>query len=504
MADEANSPMLSFVTYTTPKQQYNPPLRAFVTYTTPKQQYNPPMRVFVTYADNVEPDDTIHINTQLKSVSVEAVTNDNQLNLKISWALNGLDHGNFIIKVAPTEGNVAVGWGEVPILDTITTEAGETTFTYSNVTKEYKYFIEAIGVDVNGNTSEPVKRPRLEFYVTTCENNGGGTTPEPNPNPDKPSEGDDDVIDKPPTGMYKFHYVPDEGRLSGVSMEQQTEDAINDIGNYAYKAQSTANEALKIGNSAAETARTALNNAQNAQTTADNATDLANSGIEKANKAQDTADEALAKANTNAKNISDNTARIETLETSSGNQQEQVNQNITDITQLKKDVQANKNAISNNLDGINECRELIFDIQNYQKTEGTDANELTEYGRYYLTQAVSNLPTGIFYPVLFDIVPYSLKDGNSVTCQRVVDNNGIAYYRFGTETTTTDNTTYNWVEWKSIDTRYLRLTGGTVTGQTTFSGKLIASGETSVPTPAKKIILILSQALNLFMPLWMH
>ena len=37
-----------------------------------------------------------------------------------------------------------------------------------------------------------------------------------------------------------------------------------------------------------------------------------------------------------------------------------------------------------------------------------------------------------------------------------------------------------------VDQTYLKLTGGTVTGQTTFSGKLIASGETSVPTPAKE------------------
>lgn len=35
-----------------------------------------------------------------------------------------------------------------------------------------------------------------------------------------------------------------------------------------------------------------------------------------------------------------------------------------------------------------------------------------------------------------------------------------------------------------IDQQYLKLTGGTVTGETTFLGKLTASGETSVPTPS--------------------
>ena len=33
---------------------------------------------------------------------------------------------------------------------------------------------------------------------------------------------------------YKFKYVPLEGALSGLYFQQQTEDAINDIGNVAY------------------------------------------------------------------------------------------------------------------------------------------------------------------------------------------------------------------------------------------------------------------------------
>ena len=169
MADTAKSPMLAFATYTTPKQPYSPPMLAFATYTTPKQPYSPPMLAFVTYADNVEPDDKIYINTQLESISVETVTNGEQIDLKVSWALNGLDHGEFIIKVAPTEGNVAVGWDEVSTLDIITTDTGEITFTYNNVKKGYKYFLEAIGVDVNGNMSEPTKRPKLEFYVAMYE-----------------------------------------------------------------------------------------------------------------------------------------------------------------------------------------------------------------------------------------------------------------------------------------------------------------------------------------------
>ena len=97
-----------------------------------------------------------------------------------------------------------------------------------------------------------------------------------------------------------------------------------------------------------------------------------------------------------------------------------------------------------------------------------------------------------------DVVPSYLDDDeiDDVLVQRVVDANGVSFYRFATEVTVDATTTYTFSEWKSIDTRYLKLTGGTVTGQTTFSGKLnasgettfsgkfTASGETSVPTPS--------------------
>lgn len=298
---------------------------------------------------------------------------------------------------------------------------------------------------------------------------------EPDPSPEQPTE-----------KLFEFHYVPDEGVLPGLIFEQQTEDVINDIGNYAYFAQKTASKALKTGIEASTTARTALNAAQNAQSTADRATELGNTGISKADAAQETGNKALEKAETNEVSIAANSSSIATLQNTVKEQQTQINGNLTNISELKKQVAENKQSIDGNSKGISQCIMTIQKSQRYTTTDKTDANDLTDYGRIYLPNALLHCPTGVTYPVFFDVVPSYLYDYqiDDVLMQRVVDESGVLFYRFATETTVNATTTYTFGDWKSIDTRYLKLTGGTVTGQTTFSGKLTASGETSVPTPS--------------------
>lgn len=298
---------------------------------------------------------------------------------------------------------------------------------------------------------------------------------EPDPSPEQPTE-----------KLFEFHYVPDEGVLPGLIFEQQTEDVINDIGNYAYFAQKTASKALKTGIEASTTARTALNAAQNAQSTADHATELGNTGISKADAAQETGNKALKKAETNEVSIAANSSSIATLQNTVKEQQTQINGNLTNISELKKQVAQNKQSIDGNSKGISQCIMTIQKSQRYTTTDKTDANDLTDYGRIYLPNALLHCPTGVTYPVFFDVVPSYLYDYqiDDVLMQRVVDESGVLFYRFATETTVDATTTYTFGDWKSIDTRYLKLTGGTVTGQTTFSGKLTASGETSVPTPS--------------------
>lgn len=296
--------------------------------------------------------------------------------------------------------------------------------------------------------------------------------PEPDSSPEQPTE-----------KLFEFHYVPDEGVLPGLIFEQQTEDVISDIGNYAYFAQKTASKALKTGLEASEAARTALNAAQNAQSTADRAIELGNTGISKADAAQETADKALKKAETNEVSIAANSSSIATLQNTVKEQQTQINGNLTNISELKKQVSENKQSIDGNSNGISQCIMTVQKSQRYTTTDKTDANDLTDYGRIYLSNALLHCPSGVTYPVLLDVVPSYLEDDN-VLVQRVVDANGILLYRFATEETVDATMTYNFGDWKSSDTCYLKLTGGTVTGQTTFSGKFTASGETSVPTPS--------------------
>lgn len=299
--------------------------------------------------------------------------------------------------------------------------------------------------------------------------------PEPDSSPEQPTE-----------KLFEFHYVPDEGVLPGLIFEQQTEDVISDIGNYAYFAQKTASKALKTGLEASTTARTALNAAQNAQSTADRATELGNTGISKADAAQETGNKALEKAETNEVSIAANSSSIATLQNTVKEQQTQINGNLTNISGLKKQVAENKQSIDGNSKGISQCMMTIQESQAYTTTDKTDANDLTDYGRIYLPNALLHCPSGVTYPVLLDVVPSYFGDSeiDDVVVQRVVDANGVSFYRLATEETADATITYNFGDWKSIDTRYLKLTGGTVTGQTTFSGKFTASGETSVPTPS--------------------
>lgn len=299
--------------------------------------------------------------------------------------------------------------------------------------------------------------------------------PEPDSSPEQPTE-----------KLFEFHYIPDEGVLPGLIFEQQTEDVISDIGNYAYFAQKTASKALKTGLEASEAARTALNAAQNAQSTADRAIELGNTGISKADAAQETADKALKKAETNEVSIAANSSSIATLQNTVNGQQTQLDGNLTNISGLKKQVAENKQSIDGNSKGISQCIMTIQESQRYTTTDKTDANDLTDYGRIYHPNALLHCPSGVTYPVLLDVVPSYLDDDeiDDVVVQRVVDANGVSFYRFATEETVDATTTYTFSDWKSIDTRYLKLTGGTVTGQTTFSGKFTASGETSVPTPS--------------------
>lgn len=81
-----------------------------------------------------------------------------------------------------------------------------------------------------------------------------------------------DIADKiQARAYYQFQYVPPAGPLPGWSMEQQTEDAINEIGNIAYSSDKIAREAREIAQQAYNAAQAAIEMATNALTAAQNA-----------------------------------------------------------------------------------------------------------------------------------------------------------------------------------------------------------------------------------------
>ena len=438
-------------------------------------KHDPPLHAFITYAKGVDTDGGGEISTQLLNFSASAKKENNKTTIAISWDLNGLHHAVIRIKKVQAEADNEVDWSGVEVADTLTMGQGVTSTEYDGAQEGYKYQLEGVGVDVFGDTSEAANTPKAEVFIAKAVEPNPNPKPEPDPSPEQPTE-----------KLFEFHYVPDEGVLPGLIFEQQTEDVINDIGNYAYFAQKTASKALKTGLEASEAARTALNAAQNAQSTADRATELGNTGISKANAAQETADKALKKAETNEGSIASNSSSIETLQNTVNGQQTQVDKNINDIKLLNSLITGVNGNISVNLEAINELRERVTTGQEYDKSDA-DVNKLTQYGRYYFSEISNGMPVGILYPAFLDVVPiYSKGEDNTSILQRVVDANGVSFYRLATETTVDATTTYTFDDWRSIDTRYLKLTGGTVTGQTTFSGKLTASGETSVPTLASE------------------
>ena len=456
-------------TQVTTEEQRNSPGIAFITHGNLK--HDPPLHAFITYAKGVDTDGEGEISTQLLNFSASAKKENNKTTIAISWNLNGLHHAVIRIKKVQAEADNEVDWSGVEVADTLTMDQGVTSTEYDGAQEGYKYQLEGVGVDVFGDTSEAANTPKVEVFIAKAVEPNPNPKPEPDPSPEQPTE-----------KLFEFHYVPDEGVLPGLIFEQQTEDVINDIGNYAYFAQKTASKALKTGLEASEAARTALNAAQNAQSTADRATELGNTGISKANAAQETADKALKKAEANEVSIAANSSSISTLQNTVNEQQTQVNKNINDINLLNSLITGVNGNISVNLEAINELRERVTTGQEYDKSDA-DVNKLTQYGRYYFSEISNGMPVGILYPAFLDVVPiYSKGEDNTSILQRVVDANGVSFYRLATETTVDATTTYTFGDWKSIDTRYLKLTGGTVTGQTTFSGKLIASGKTSVPT----------------------
>lgn len=247
---------------------------------------------------------------------------------------------------------------------------------------------------------------------------------------------------------YKFRYLPFEGALPGLYFQQQTEDAINDIGNVAYATEQVADEALKIAQqaynialAALETANNALAAAQTAQQTADTALNIANNALSvgtaaatAAAAAQTRADEAydLADAAKKAADAAQNTADAA---------QEAANSAANDAT----------NALIKAEDALTKIEQLS--ILNYYNnlTEATDVNTLVDVHRWYL-QASNNPNAPETNPGFLNVD----NDYNDSVCKQlwVSETTGAIYNRFGQIVENSDPATVSsWSEWYKLATK---------------------------------------------------
>lgn len=247
---------------------------------------------------------------------------------------------------------------------------------------------------------------------------------------------------------YKFKYVPLEGALSGLYFQQQTEDAINDIGNVAYATEKVADEALQVAQqaynialAAIETANNALAAAQTVQQTADTALNIANNALSvgtaaatAAAAAQNRADEAydLADAAQKAADAAQNTADAA---------QKAANSAANDAT----------NALTKAEDALTKIEQLS--VLNYYNnlTEATDVNTLVDIHRWYL-QASNNPNAPETNPGFLNVD----NDHNDSVCKQlwVSETTGAIYNRFGQIVENSDPATVSsWSEWYKLATK---------------------------------------------------
>lgn len=247
---------------------------------------------------------------------------------------------------------------------------------------------------------------------------------------------------------YKFKYLPFEGALPGLYFQQQTEDAINDIGNVAYATEKVADEALQVAQqaynialAAMETANNALSAAQTAQQTANTALNIANNALSvgtaaatAAAAAQNRADEAydLADAAQKAADAAQNTADAA---------QEAANNAANDAT----------NALTKAEDALTKIEQLS--VLNYYNnlTEATDVNTLVDVHHWYL-QASNNPNAPETNPGFLNVD----NDYNDSVCKQlwVSETTGAIYNRFGQIVENSDPATVSsWSEWYKLATK---------------------------------------------------
>lgn len=240
-----------------------------------------------------------------------------------------------------------------------------------------------------------------------------------------------DIADKiQARAYYQFQYVPPAGPLPGWSMEQQTEDAINEIGNIAYSSDEIAREAREIAQqaynaaqAAIEMATNALTAAQNAQQTADTALNTANTAVTKADNAQASADAAQKAADAAQKSAND-------AQTAADNAKSTANTAIENASQALSAANEAKASADQSNQRLDVLEPIVDTLRWYENvTDNIDFNTRVELERAFL-QGTANTNGPVAGPGWLDV-----DDDYNETYIRhkfIAQADGACYVRFGT------------------------------------------------------------------------
>lgn len=240
-----------------------------------------------------------------------------------------------------------------------------------------------------------------------------------------------DIADKiQARAYYQFQYVPPAGPLPGWSMEQQTEDAINEIGNIAYSSDEIAREALEIAQqaynaaqAAIEMATNALTAAQNAQQTADTALNTANTAVTKADNAQASADAAQQAADAAQKSAND-------AQTAADNAQSTADTAIENASQALSAANEAKASADHSNQRLDILEPIVDTLRWYENvTDNIDFNTRVELERAFL-QGTANTNGPVAGPGWLDVD----EDYNETYIRQrfIAQADGACYVRFGT------------------------------------------------------------------------
>lgn len=229
---------------------------------------------------------------------------------------------------------------------------------------------------------------------------------------------------------YKFQYTPLTGPLPGLSFEQQTEDAINDIGNMSYGSYEIATQALTTANQAYNAAQSAIEIANHAETTAQNAQTTANNAATDADKAQSTADNAVTAA-ADAQTTADNAATAAAdAQTTADNAQASANTAIEKATDAQTTADNAQNDATSALEKLNRIEPIVDELHYYDDIpDAFDFNTKTEFAREYIQSTECTnapVPSKGWLDVDDDF------DDTIIRHKFIADVDGACYVRFGT------------------------------------------------------------------------